>query len=181
MRPALATPLLVLLAACSGGSDGRPEPPLEPPPDTGGQAIDMQGQWVATAVEILEQVGGVADPPAAPNGLFPPVVGSTFTIGPLGFLDLDGTDATTMCTPDEFLERFAAINQQDGRFAVLDIGCRTRPDPRIADGGTVRLQCAFGSVGQNEMLGYVRAVSATAPRPAHVPSLGLYRVAIRRR
>lgn len=180
-RFAVAVLTAAFLSACTGGSDATPGPRLDPPDGTGELTIDMRGVWIATSVEVFEQNGGVPTPPAPPTRMYPPVVGSTVEIGESGFVDLDGAPVASLCVPNQYTERFAGWNQQNGRFAFLDIGCRTRPDPRIADGGSSRIQCAFGSIAEDQMLGYVRIEVIAAPLPPEVPRSGLYRVILARR
>lgn len=172
---------LLLLAACTGGANGPPPPRLDPPAETGNLVIDMTGDWVATAVTVLEQIGGNAPAPAPPTRLFPPVVGSTFTIGADGYIDLDGADTAALRAPDGFSELFASVNWQNGAHAILDIGRRSRSDPAIADAGSSRVQCSFGSVAIGQMSGLVRIESIAGFVPAHVPRLGLYRIELTRR
>ena len=179
---ALATLAALFFAACRGGDGADPVgPPLDPPDGSGLVQIDMRGRWEIIGLEILEQVGGVPTPPPPPTRLFPPLVGSKVEIGPLGFLDLDGMDTATLCMPGEFTERFAARNQQDGRFALCDFGCRSRPDPAIADGGSSRIQCAFGAISTDAMIGRIRIEVSAAPIPEWIPRSGLYGVTLVRR
>ena len=171
----------VLFTGCHRSSSGAPER-LSPPENTGTAVIDMNGRWLVTAVEIIEQhvPNGGPGKVGTNTGLLPVAVGTVVTIQDR-LLTKAGTWALRReAVESDTQEVFTYLNMTDGRFALYDLGSRSRPDPRIADGGSSRAQLVMGSIDDNTMLGLSAFEINTAPFPGDRPNKGLYRVRLER-
>lgn len=182
MRFPSVAAVCVLLASCSESSSAPPPGTLlEPLPGTGVQSIEMRGTWQVAAVEVLNEFTqpGPNPSPSVPFGLVPPVVGDLITIDEREFHA--GADRPLLRHECEATGNVVSVyyNQTDGRFAIYNMDCHTRPDPKVADGGGLHFRMAFGTISRNTLLGLVDFDRYGALPPGTLLA-GTYRVRLER-
>lgn len=171
----------IVLAGCTqNGSTSSPA--LQPPPGTGVVIASLVGTWEVSNVVVDEArfAGPPGTTPLPGIELQPPLVGDRIQIDPTGFVSSGARPLQR-----EECERGGSIvggytNRVGSRFAVYDLECHTKTQPGIVDGGSNRLQMAFGTVTPDRLLGQILFDTAGAPIPAGTPVHGLFTVQLTR-
>lgn len=159
-----ALPVLAALFTLLACSSGHRDTGLQPPPETGQIAIDMEGWWAISEIARVDS----SDPPPGPDPMALPFLsiqpGQTISIHDGVAYDLQSGERlhenwTTL--PGERRYSNVATNRF-WRFEAMFF----RTEDCVMD---LAIRAAFGSVGENEMYGFVSVHYLTScPQPAVV-------------
>ena len=170
----LCAPALFTLLACSSG---HRDSGLQPPPETGQIAIDMDGWWAISDVMRVDST----EPPPGPDPMALPFLsiqpGQVISISDGVAYDLQGERLHENWTTLDGRRSYS--NVADDRFWRFEVAFFRETDC-VMD---LSIRAAFGTVGENEMYGFVAVHYLTScPQPLVVrpdPN-GLFAVTLHR-
>ncbi|MBL8752958.1 MAG: hypothetical protein JNK15_06610 [Planctomycetes bacterium] len=155
--------VLPIVAACSSGNDAPP-PTLQPPPESGQVAIDMDGYWIVDAIARIDSAEPVPGPDPLALTFLSIQEGQVVSISGGRAYDVTQNQLLySVWNPAVPNDRYE--NVADGRFWRFVFEFFDAPDC-VTD---VAIQAAFGTRDQDTLDGFVAVrYLSSCPAPAVV-------------